>query len=338
MVKDIDPTQGVELLLDVGLRRRIVNANTIEIASRNGKWTPQRVVPLRHSPTPSEIQRDLEKTDQRTGVFYVVHRAGAALSDAAASDMRIAYAAIQDGTVSFLGEIHNSSEPAVVAATPRRRIPWARYGIVRLLALSSTALTQVEIARRTGVTQAAVSQTMSHLDTQVARTPEGWQAIDRGALWDYFMRTYPGPGGLATYWLGIDDPASQLARVQRAGHASEKHNLVSGDVAADYYAPWRRPSRVVLYASSMNSLQKAGFAEVRAREASLEIRVAADPTIAPMAGHWETTGQDHSALFINNELVDPLLAAWDMSRTPGSDVPEALHKLRDRALRMAKWW
>jgi transcriptional regulator with XRE-family HTH domain len=337
MMKDIDPTQGVELLLDLGLRRRIVNANTIEIASRKGKWTPQRVVPLRHSPTPSEIKRDLEKTDPPTGLFYVVHRAGTALSDAAGSDKRIAYAAIQDGMVSFLGEIYNSSEHAVVAATPRRRIPWARYGIVRLLALSSTALTQVDIARRTGVSQAAVSQTMSHLDNQVARTLKGWHAIDRGALWDYFMRTYPGPGGLATYWLAIDDPASQLARVRQASRTPEKRNLVSGDIAADHYAPWRRPSRVVLYTSSMKSLHKAGFAEARAHEASLEIRVAADPTIAPMAGNWETSGQHHSTLIINNELVDPLLAAWDMNRTPGPDVPEALHKLRNRALRMAEW-
>ena len=341
MAADIDPTQGVELLLDVGLRRRIVNANTIKIASRNGKWALHRAMPLRHSPTPSEIKRDLQKTDPPTGLFYVVHRAGAALTEAAASDTRIAYAAIDDGTVSFLGEIRSSTEPALAPTATHRRVPWARYGVIRLLALSSKPLTQVEIARRTGVTQAAVSQTMKHLAGKVERTSEGWLAIDRGALWDYFMQTYPGPGGLATYWLGIDDPTSQLARVQRASHSANPDwgpLLVSGDLASDYYSPWRRPSRVVLYASSMHSLAASGFAEVRANEASLKIRMAADPTIAPMAGHWDTSGQQHSTGSIKNDLVDPLLAAWDMSRTPGSDVAEALDKLRDRSLRMGEWW
>ena len=137
----------------------------------------------------------------------------------------------------------------------------------------------------------------------------------------------------ASYWLAIDDPTSQLAR---ARHAAQKDTpLVSGDLAADYYAPRRRPSRGVLYVSSMRSLEESGFAEVRANEASLEIRVAADPTIVPMAHYWDTSGT-HLPDGTNNDLVDPLLAAWDMSRTPGSDVVEALDKLRDRTLRMGE--
>lgn len=333
MATSIDPTQGVELLLDIGLRRRIVDANSIEIAAKNGKWSPRQVMPLRHSPTPSEIKRDLDKTDPPNGLFYVVHRAGSALTEAAASDPRIAYAAIEDGTVSFLGEIHSSTEPVLARNTSHRRAPWARYGVIRILALSSNPLTQVEIARRTGVTQAAVSQTMKHLVDQVERTPEGWKAVDRGALWDYFIQTYPGPGGLVTYWLAIDDPTSQLARARHAAHKDTL--LVSGDLAADHYAPWRRPSRVVLYVSSMRSLEESGFAEVRANEASLEIRVAADPTIVPMAHYWDTSGI-YPADGTNNDRVDPLLTAWDMSKTPGSDVAEAVDKLRDRALRQGE--
>jgi hypothetical protein len=333
MATSIDPTQGLELLLDVGLRRRIVDANSIEIAVEGGKWSRWQVMPLRHSPTPSEITRDLDKTNPPNGLFYVVHRAGSALTAAAASDPRIAYAAIVDGTVSFLGEIHSSTESAPAQSRSHRHAPWARYGVIRVLALSPKPLTQVEIARRTGVTQAAVSHTMKHLADQVERTAEGWKAVDRSALWDYFIQTYPGPGGLATYWLAIDDPTSQLARVRQA--APNETLLVSGDLAADHYAPWRRPSRAVFYVSSMRSLEESGFAAVRASEASLEMRIAADPTIVPVAHYWDAS-EIHPAHGTNNDLVDPLLAAWDMSKTPGSDVAEALDKLRDRAFGMGK--
>jgi hypothetical protein len=118
---NIDPTQGVELLLDVGLRRKIVDANSIEIAAEHGNWSSRQVMPLRHSPTPSEIKRALDKTDQSNGLFYFVRRAGSALTEAAASDPRIAYTAIEDGTVSFLREIHSSAEPALTQKTSHKR-------------------------------------------------------------------------------------------------------------------------------------------------------------------------------------------------------------------------
>jgi hypothetical protein len=161
------------------------------------------------------------------------------------------------------------------------------------------------------------------------------------------MAEYPGPGGLATYWLGIDEPAHQLKRARQAFHSQAAHPqttdgspppLLSADLACDYYAPWRKPTKIVLYGTTIHSLRDSGFAEVRSAEASLELRVCKDPTISAMAGHWETSGIDHASAFVENELVDPLLAAWDMKRTLGTDVPEALEKVRSRALRMAKWY
>lgn len=335
---------GVDLLLDAGLERRLAGPDSVDIRSGPDQpWSRRKVLRLGHSPSPSEVSRDLRNAEIQgfAGIYYVILSAGDALSAIVKTNDRISYGALGDEAVALAGRVYRTGLPTAATATSGKpgRPAWGRYAIMRLLALSPEPLRQADIARRIGVSEAAVSIGIKRLSGRLQSVTSAWRAVDRGALWDDFLTEYPGPRGLATYWLALDEPVTQLARAQRASQAAgEPFPLVSGDFAADYYAAWRRPTKLIAYVSRELPLQQHGFAPVRAADASLELRIPADPTIAAMAGRWETSGVDHDSDHLPHTLVDPLIAAWDMTRTTASDVKEAVDRLRTRSLDSARWW
>lgn len=331
----VESAEGVELLLDVGLDRRVVGSRDVEIAAGDGHWSRRRVLLLRHSPSPTELQRALITTATGDdGLYFVVGRAGTTLVDAARRDPRIAYGAVDDGVVSFLGELYRAEmERAHTRSTPGRT-SWVRLAVLRLFALApAVPLSQSAIARRIGASHVAVGKQITRLDELVDRTGAGWRATDRAGCWDRFMAEYPGPRGLRSYWAATDEVAGQLARIEHVLPDQSNASLtISGDFAADFYAPWRRPTRIVGYVTWQPPLEHHGFASVRGSEATVELRIAQDPTILHMACAWPTTAGG-----AERRLVDPLIAAWDLSRTPGSDVEAAVQRLRDQALREPLW-
>jgi hypothetical protein len=114
----------------------------------------------------------------------------------------------------------------------------------------------------------------------------GWRVADLGGCWDRFLADYPGPRGLSTFWAATGEPADQLARVERLVPELERALAVSGDFAADFYAPWRSPTRVIAYVTEHPALQEHGFATVRSAEATVELRTPRDPTILSMSHVW----------------------------------------------------
>lgn len=331
---DVDSTEGVELLLDVGIERRISGAADVEIRSHDGRWTRWEVKVLRHSPSPAEMKRVLELVARNgaDGVLFVVAKAGATLTDAAQQDRRVAYASLGEGVVSLLGEIHLADED-VTRIPPRAVRPsWVRFGVLRLFALLENAvLSQSEMARRLGVSHVAIGKQLPLLGPILERTPRGWRTTDRDGCWNRFLFDYPGPRGLATYWTATGTIAEQLEQVERSVRDAGGHVALSGDTAADFYAPWRQPTRITGYLHAQPPLEEHGFASVRAADATVELRVPKDPTILPMSQTWPMMdGRERC-------YVDPLLAAWDMARTPGGDIADAVEHLRDRALRESLW-
>jgi hypothetical protein len=200
--------------------------------------------------------------------------------------------------------------------------------MLRLFALDPQTLSQSEIARRLGVSHVAVGKQLPLPSGLVERAAEGWRVVDRGRCWDRFLAEYPGPRGLSTFWAATGELVDQLARVERValerGHGEP---AVSGDFAADFYAPWRRPSRVVAYVTEHPALQEDGFATVRSAEATVELRTPRDRTILSMSrvGPSASGGP-------GRRYVDPLIAAWDLRRSPGGDVDAAVEQLRSQTL------
>jgi hypothetical protein len=293
------------------------------------------VLLVRHSPSPHEIDRALRALRPlMDGVLFVVPRAGRALLRAAERDERVAFAAVEDAVVSFQGETRRRDETRPAGPLPSTRASWTRLAMLRLFALGAAeAVSQSEIARRLGVSHVAVGKQLPLPDGLVERVAGGWRVEDRARCWDRFMDDYTGPRGLSTFWAATGEPLDQLRRLEQiALEPGEGMPAVSGDYAADFYAPWRRPSRVVAYATHQPALQEHGFATVRSAEATVELRTPRDPTILAMSRQWPTPRGGTARRY-----VDPLIAAWDLRRSPGGDVDSAVEELKSRALE-ASWW
>ncbi|WP_238015573.1 hypothetical protein KZZ52_01820 [Dactylosporangium sp. AC04546] len=331
----METVDGVELLLDAGLDRRVVDSAEIEVGTGDGRWSRRQVMLLRHSPSPREIDRAVRALRPRVdGLLFVVPQAGRALKSAAERDHRVAYAAVDEAVVCFQGETYRAGEQRPAVPAHPGRTSWTRLAMLRLFTLSpAKPLSQSEIARQLGVSHVAVGKQLPPLDELVARTPAGWQVVDRAGCWDRFMADYPGPRGLTTYWATTGDPATQLERIESvARDRGDVPPAVSGDLAADLYAPWRRPSRVVAYIVNQPSLEEHGFAVVRPTDATVELRTPRDPTVLTMSRTLPSTRQG-----IPRRYTDPLIAAWDLRRSPGGDVDSAVDQLRARALRERLW-
>jgi hypothetical protein len=256
------------------------------------------------------------------------------LDRAANQDRRIAFAAVDEAAVCFQGELHRAGGDRLVIPANVGRVSWTRLAMLRLFALGTAEpWSQSEIARRIGVSHVAVGKQTPLHDELVARTRVGWQVVDRAACWDRFMAEYPGPRGLTTYWAATGDLAAQLDRVERVAHGRGcVAPAVSGDFGADFYAPWRRPSRAVAYVITQPPLEEHGFATVRSADATVELRTPRDPTILTMSREWPSTRDRFLRRY-----TDPLMTAWDLRRSPGGDVDSAVDQLRERALREPLW-
>ena len=127
-----------------------------------------------------------------------------------------------------------------------------------------------------------------------------------------YLAAYPGPGGAVTYWHGLAPVIAQATTAVEFCTRQGISVLVSGDPAADVYAPWRLPTRAMLYTDRFVDLSAAGFSAATEAEHTLAVQVPADPTL------WRTAEISEPAL-----LADPLITAADVLRAGGPDAAEA---------------
>ena len=224
----------------------------------------------------------------------------------------------------------------------RGPVPWGTLTLVRRL-LDRSSATQRELATWARVSQPRVSQILASLaDCRlVTRTASGWQVCDFDQLLRWWLEAYRGPDGISTLWYGLDQPREQAWAVIRqlqdkatgapALRGDGTPAVVSGDVAADFIAPWRTPTRAVVYARTGADLTEMGLTPAGGEEATLELIVPRDPGVWPLmpTPQSESGASDGAA---SMPLADPLQILWDVRRSPGSDTDEAVARLW-RALR-----
>ncbi|NQX16456.1 hypothetical protein [Rathayibacter sp. VKM Ac-2857] len=314
MTRDDLSARLSELLLDAGLNTRITGFRELQIITPSGADLHVRLVITPRPPTASELRDQASRSTDSAVTGFVVPRANAIARRLALDDPRLALFGTDDGTV-ILDRQDLSFATDDRPAVPRR-VPFARFALLRTLVRSREPRTQAELAAECGVSQMSISKLLRADPPLAERTEHGWTARDPQALVRHFLAEYPGPGGLSQYWYSLRPVIEQGERALMTGLPA----LLSGDSAADRLQPWRVPRLAVVYADRGLPFEPVDFTESDSREGTLRVTVPKDPTIRATATAW----------YPNGRTVDPLIAAWDLRTSEGPDAEEAADRLLRR--------
>lgn len=322
-------TDGMSLLDDLGLTAAYPSPGLLNVVSGKQTWHLRPFV-MGAPPTPSRVARDLKSIEPPSawnGVLYIVDHLSPSLTTRALSDPLVAVIAVRERKAIVGGEEKRNTGSGIPVSPARTggRVPWGRMAVGRVLLRTAKPRTQTVLANEAGVTQQVVHQSLrslSRFGVDDDHRPATVTHPER--LWDYLVNDYPGGRGLRRPWTAVAELREQVERAQRV--AGDTETLLSGDSAADEIAPWRRSRLAVLYAASDLDLS-ARFAPADPGVApTLEVVVPDDPTIFATAAAWADGP---------SRLTDPIITAWEVSRSPGPDARDAVERLRERVL--SRW-
>ncbi len=165
-------------------------------------------------------------------------------------------------------------------ADPRRRrsgrTPWGTYALVLSLLSDSTPRTQTELAREVSLSQPRVSQALKDVDAYISSQPSGWSLKDRNGAARWLADRYPRPQTLST-WLTLQPPVPATRTIVAVLEEAGVRYAVTGQVAADSYAPWALPDRTTIWVDQLVDLTEAGCTPAPASGATVTIAVPDDP-------------------------------------------------------------
>jgi hypothetical protein len=298
----VSAAEGIELLEALVGKVTIFNAQELEVEGKRMQLHLRQRVP-----SPAELERQAVPDS-----IYLLANLTPGLRTFAQNNPLVALVGTKTKEVWLAGKSINGPDPKTKDKSISTRAPWARFGLLRSFTLFPRAQTQAELALRLGITQAAVSQNLATLKHLVEKTKSGWKAKEFDLVAKDFLDSYPGPGGIERYWFGIEPIAEQVSKVS----AAYPEAAMSGDFAADQFAPWRMPDLAVFYSKSGLHLNQLGFIETAQERATLVEIVPTDRTV------WALAQPKDGRL-----LADPLLVAHDMKRSKGVDTAEAIEHL-----------
>ena len=308
----------------------------LDLVLPGGGTVAVRVKVFGRPPTPSIVEglRDGNREDR---FLLVMPRATSYLRDLAAEGV-VDLVAVEEGRVIIWGVDHTAAASTEAGSGEgplrRGRRPWTRWAVERLLLLAEQPLTQVELAAVLQVTQQSVSHVLRG-HRFATRTDRGWVIGQRADALDGLLAEYPGPGGVSTYWYGLDPAVRQAEAAATWCAESNVGCVLTGDVAADVYAPWRLPAMAGLYSSELLDFTPAGFTPAADAEYTLVVTVPADRTLwrTAAAAAQPTARVDPTAVdAVPPARVDPIIALHDVLASPGPDAAEAAEHLREAIL------
>ena len=259
-----------------------------------------------------------------------------ALSEAAAQRARSrGWSAIPDdgpAWVLFHGREIKLKRPELATGSQqqsrRGRPGWGIFSVLRALLALEGGARQSELVGFANVSQPRISQALSELATLdlVERVPAGWTVTDKAKAIKWWVDHYPGPGGLASHWYGLDPIVEQAFRVHELLEAKRSRPAVSGDVAADLVAPWRTPAHALVYAEKGADLAAAGLTPAAAQDATLTLVLPGDRAVWPIGRTPWTVGLTG---YGNVARVGALQVLYDLSHASGPDAGDAAHAWLD---------
>lgn len=226
------------------------------------------------------------------------------------------------------GAVHHIDAPALEKATSRiGRPPWGKLALVLAMLNTPAPRTQTALAAAAGMTQGRVSQAVRELTAFVAFDHGGWAIIDPAAASRWLLAHWT-PPRIRSTWLTLDAPVPATRTIADVLRRAGVRWAVTGQVAADCYAPWARPTRTTLWADRLVDFSAAGCTPAPARDANVIIGVPDDPRALD-----ETTSGDLT-------LADPWRVWVTLALDGDTDAADHLHNrlvssfLTGRALRL----
>lgn len=227
-----------------------------------------------------------------------------------------------------------AAHPIRAALTPRAtrfttarkrpgKEPWGVFALAFVLLSDVAPRTQRALAEQLGLSQPRVSQALrAQLGPFVVNRQAGWTVSEPADLLSWLASAYPRPSTEAG-WLSLEDPVPATRAVARLLDDQGVRFAVTGQVAADEYAPWARPTRSTILVESLTDLSAAGCTSVPVQEATVVTAVAEDPNAL-------LSGRDRAGV----RLADPwrtwLALAQDGDTAAADHLRDVL--LRDRAV------
>lgn len=311
----MSPSSVPARLIDAGVQVLAGDARSITYRL-NGRAIAADIVLAEHVRTPATV---LNHMHRRPGHRILV------VCEAISNEARTALLADPaiDLSVASTGELVLSGRTyrAPTAARPHRAThirQWRRRAAERVCVLTRNHLRQIDIASAVAISQQAVSK-MTEKDP-LPDTP--MTETTRRALLAKLTSVPADDGLVETYWYGLDPITEQVRNTLRLGADLAVRTLAGGEVAADILQPWRVPTRGLVYAEELIDLSDFNLVEATTQEATLTLRVPADPTVWTTAHWWH--GISHAQPEI--PTVDPVVALQDLNagNDLGDDAPQHL--------------
>jgi len=322
-------------LADNGLLAVAVDKRHARI-SRDGAATTYRLVHYGRRVHPRDIEAPPETHSLLIAPVLSTTAASAArqLGWSVVSDEGPSWLILDRTTVELASVPDETTEPGPVQR--RGRPGYGLYTVFRSLLAPPPFHKQAQLAAAVRISQPRVSQILQQLEQAgvVTRTADGWGVTDPRTAIDWWTENYPGPGGLKTYWFGLD-PVVRQARTVYDFLASVGGNpAVSGDVAADMVAPWRVPRRALVYAERGSDLSEIGLTPTDQASATLVLVLPDDnavwPQVAPDAA-------EASAQVDTMARASSLQVLYDLKRGDGPDADDAVRTWRQWMLKGNMW-
>ncbi|MDT0203721.1 helix-turn-helix domain-containing protein [Nocardioides sp. AE5] len=212
-------------------------------------------------------------------------------------------------------------------------VPWAQFSVVRAIAALAAGdgghvrTTQQHLSRIVGASQPTVSRALRRIEAAgLIETGRSSVVVgDLSLLASWWLRNYPGPGGITGYWYGLDAPADQVRDAVRVLGVDAERIAISGEVAADVMAPWQRPQQAKVYVRAARPLTPAGLVAVpSAGAATVQVTIPDDPGVW-LSAAWGVPSFGDAA-----EFADPLQILYDLEQSPSPTAQEAQARLLDQ--------
>ncbi|GLD03238.1 hypothetical protein [Mycobacterium kiyosense] len=290
-------------LVDAGVQ--VVTGDAHSITYRiDGRAVVADLALAERVPSPAAVLGHVRRHPGRR-VFVVCETISDEARSALLADTDVDLSVGSTGELVLSGRTYRTPTPGRPHRAASERA-WRRRAAERVCVLTCDQLRQRDIADAIAVSQQAVSK-------MTEKDPLPGTPMTSAARREILMKlaSVPADSGLVeTYWYGMDPVVEQVRSATRLGAELTVRILAGGEVAADVLQPWRVPTRGLVYAEELVDLSEFGLVEATAEEATLTVRVPADPTVWTTASWWLRVSDRQRSDIIT---VDPVIALQDLS-------------------------